>query len=283
MISQITGAVINLILDPIMIFGLLGFPRMGVTGAAAATVIGQIAAACLAVHLNLKKNREIDFSAKGFRPDLAAVKRIYSVGLPTIMMGGLGSVMIYGLNGILISFTATAAAVFGAYFKLQSFVFMPIFGLNSGMVPILAYNFGARRQDRITQTIRLSMMYAAGIMAIGTAIFQLYPRELLALFNASDDMTAIGVPALRIISGHYMCAAFCIVSLSVFQAFGSGMYSLTVAVCRQLLLLLPIAWLLSLTGELSAIWWAFPITEAVTLALCAFLMRRVHREKISAV
>jgi putative MATE family efflux protein len=280
MVAQMTGAVVNIVLDPIMIFGLLGFPEMGVAGAALATVIGQTAGAGLALYFNLRKNHEVKLSLKGFRPSFEVVKKIYVVGLPSILMASLGSVMTYGINGLLISFTATAAAVFGVYFKLQSFVFMPIFGLNNGMVPILAYNLGARKRERITETIRLSLIYALGIMGLGTAVFQVFPDKLLAMFNATEDMFALGVPALRIISLHYLFAAFCIVSLSVFQALGNGLYSLFVATSRQLFLLLPIAWLLSLTGTVNAIWWAFPATEAATLILCATLMKRIFDTKL---
>ncbi|MDR1377313.1 MAG: MATE family efflux transporter [Synergistaceae bacterium] len=280
MISQMAGAVTNIILDPIMIFGLLGFPRMEVAGAALATVIGQAVGALVALGFNLRKNREISFSVKGFRPSAEIVKRIYAVGLPSILMASLGSVMVYGLNTILISFTSTAAAVFGVYFKLQSFVFMPIFGLNNGMVPILAYNFGARNKERVVQAIRLGLIYAVGIMSLGTVVFQALPDTLLLLFNATDEMLFLGIPALRIISLHYVFAGFCIVFLSVFQALGNGMESLFVAVSRQLVLLLPITWLLSLTGTVNAIWWAFPVTEFVTLLLCALLMRRVYDKKL---
>jgi putative MATE family efflux protein len=280
MISQMTGAVTNLILDPIMIFGLLGFPRMEVTGAALATVIGQAVGASLALFFNLKYNREITFKLKGFRPSASVIGKIYYVAMPSILMSSLGSVMIYGLNLLLISFTATATAVFGVYFKLQSFVFMPIFGLNSGMVPIIAYNYGARKRERITETVKLSVMYAASVMATGTIVFNVFPRELLAMFNATPEMISLGVPALRIISTHFFFAAFCIISLSVFQALGSGAESLAVAVCRQWLLLMPIAWALSKTGDVNMIWWTFPITEAVTLMLCAFFMRRVFLKKI---
>jgi putative MATE family efflux protein len=280
MISQTVGAVTNIVLDPIMIFGLLGFPRMEVAGAALATVIGQTAGACLALYFNLRKNHEIQLSLRGFRPSFEIIRRIYAIGLPSLLMASLGSVMTYGLNGILISFTATAAAVFGVYFKLQSFVFMPIFGLNNAMVPVLAYNFGARKKERIVKTIKLSLMYAIGIMLLGTAVFHLFTNRLLMMFNATPEMLVIGVPALRIISTHFFFAGFCIVSLSVFQALGNGMASLTVAVSRQLILLLPIAWLLSLTGSVNAIWWTFPVTEFVTLLLCAVFMKRIYVEKI---
>jgi putative MATE family efflux protein len=283
MISQAIGAVTNIILDPIMIFGLLGFPKMGVVGAALATVIGQFAGAFVALYFNLKKNSEIKMSPRGFRPNFSVIKRIYAVGIPSILLGSLGSVLTYGLNVILISFSATAVALFGVYFKLQSFVFMPIFGLNNGMVPILAYNLGARRRGRIIGTIKLCVMYAVGIMILGTALFEIYPRQLLGMFNASPEMISIGVPALRIISIHYIFGAFCMVSLSVFQAFENGIESMIVAVSRQLVLLLPIAWLLSLAGDVNSIWWAFPITEIITLALCVFFMKRVYDQKIKVI
>jgi putative MATE family efflux protein len=280
MISQSVGAITNIILDPIMIFGLLGFPRMEVAGAALATVIGQIAGASLAFFFNLRVNTDISLKIRGFRPSASAIKRIYAVALPSILMSSLGSVMIYGLNRILISFTATAAAVFGVYFKLQSFIFMPIFGLNSGMVPIIAYNYGAKNRERIKETMKFSAIYAVGIMSAGTAIFNMFPNQMLSMFNATPDMVAIGVPALRIVSSHFIFAAFCILALSMFQALGMGTESLIVAVSRQLILLLPIAWLLSLTGDVNAIWWAFPITELATLILCAVLMKRVYDRAI---
>jgi Na+-driven multidrug efflux pump len=256
---------------------------MGVAGAALATVIGQSLGALLALYFNLRKNREIKLWEKGFRPNAAIIKRIYAVGLPSILMASLGSVMTYGLNRILISFTATAAAVFGVYFKLQSFVFMPIFGLNNGMVPILAYNFGAKKKDRITQTIKLAVMYAVVIMSLGIAVFQFFPDMLLALFNATDDMLSIGVPALKIISVHYVFAGFCIVFISVFQALGNGMESLFIAVARQLILLLPMAWLLSFTGNVNAIWWSFPAAECLTLVLSAALLKRVYNKRIKTI
>jgi putative MATE family efflux protein len=280
MISQSAAAVMNIILDPIMIFGLLGFPRMEVKGAALATVISQFTGASLAFYLNRRVNHEISLKFREFRLSASVVGRIYAVGLPSILMGSLGSVMIYGLNLILISFTATAVAVFGVYFKLQSFIFMPIFGLNGGMIPIIAYNYGARKRERIRETLKYSAMYAVCIMSAGVIVFNTFPNQLMTLFNATPDMMAIGVPALRIISGHFIFAAFCILSLSVFQALGRGMESLIVAVSRQLILLLPIAWLLSRFGNVNMIWWTFPITEFVTLLLCAVLLKRVYDETI---
>jgi Na+-driven multidrug efflux pump len=197
-----------------------------------------------------------------------------------MLMGSLGSMMIFGMNQILISFTSTAAAVFGVYFKLQSFVFMPVFGLNNGMVPILAYNFGARKKERIIRAVRLSMMYAAGIMLLGFAVFQIFPAQLLSMFNATSEMLSMGIPALRVISSHFLFAGFCVVFLSVFQALGNGSVSLFVVASRQLIFLLPVAWLLSLIGGVNAIWWAFPAAECMTLALSSYLIRRVYIEKI---
>jgi putative MATE family efflux protein len=283
MISQTLGAIVNIILDPIMIFGLLGCPRMEVFGAALATVIGQFVGASAALCFNIRANRDISVRPKDLRLNPGIVKRIYSVGLPSIMMGSLGSVMIYGFNRILLSFTSTAAAVFGVYFKLNSFIFMPVFGLNNGMVPIIAYNFGARNKERIMRTIKLAVTYASVIMLAGTAAFEIFPDKLLRMFNASDEMLRLGVPALRTIGLHLPFAGFCIAFLSIFQALGNGMESLMVAGSRQLLFLLPMAWLLSLTGSVNAVWWSFPAAEAATLALGSFFVRRVYISRIKAI
>ncbi|MEG0127351.1 MAG: MATE family efflux transporter, partial [Clostridia bacterium] len=223
MISQSIGALINIVLDPILIFGYFGFPKMGVTGAAVATVFGQIFAMCLSVYLNHKKNRDVVMNFRGFRPNGEVIRRIFAVGLPSIIMQSIGSVMTFCINQILLAFTSTAAAVFGVYFKLQSFIFMPVFGLNNGMVPIISYNYGARRKERIEKTILLSMLYAEGIMVIGFLLFQFAPVPLLKLFNASDDMLLIGTQALSTISWHFLIAGLCIVAGSVFQALGNGM------------------------------------------------------------
>lgn len=253
MLTQGMGALINIILDPIFIFGYFGLPAMGVAGAAIATVIGQTVAGIAAVAVNLKKNTEIKLQFRGFRPDMAIIGEIYKVGVPSIIMQSIGSLMTYGMNQILLAFTSTAATVFGVYFKLQSFVFMPIFGLNNGMVPIVAYNFGARNKERLTRTVKLSMVYAVCLMAAGFLVFQIFPAQLFAMFDASETMLAIGVPALRIISLSFVLAGVGIVSGSVFQALGNGVYSLIVSVARQLLVLLPVAFLLSLTGNLNAV------------------------------
>ena len=280
MISQLVGAVVNIILDPIFIFGYCGEALSGTTGAALATVIGQFCGAGVSFYLNLRKNPDIQLDFKGFRPSAEAIKRIYVVGLPSIAMQCVGSVMTFLMNQILMAFTATAVAVFGVYFKLQSFVFMPIFGMNNGMVPIISYNYGARKPERVKKTIRLAVFYAECIMLVGFCIFQFLPDKLLGLFAASDAMLAIGVPALRIICPHFLLAGAGIVLSSVFQALGNGVFSLTVSICRQLVVLIPAAWLLSHTGEVNMVWWAFIIAEVVSLALSLVFMARINRTVI---
>ena len=280
MISQLVGAVVNIILDPIFIFGYCGEALSGTTGAALATVIGQFCGAGVSFYLNLRKNPDIQLDFKGFRPSAEAIKRIYVVGLPSIAMQCVGSVMTFLMNQILMAFTATAVAVFGVYFKLQSFVFMPIFGMNNGMVPIISYNYGARKPERVKKTIRLAVFYAECIMLVGFCIFQFLPDKLLGLFAASDAMLAIGVPALRIICPHFLLAGAGIVLSSVFQALGNGVFSLTVSICRQLVVLIPAAWLLSRTGEVNMVWWAFIIAEVVSLALSLVFMARINRTVI---
>ncbi|MBQ4544370.1 MAG: MATE family efflux transporter [Oscillospiraceae bacterium] len=273
MITQLIGAVINIILDPILIFGLLGAPRLEVAGAALATIIGQIVAAVIAIIINIKVNHEIHLSIRKIRWDTEVARRIYTVGFPSILMQSVGSVMNYFLNRILLSFTTTATAVFGAYFKLQSFIFMPVFGLNNGMVPIIAYNYGAKRPDRVKKTIKLSLMSAISIMAVGVVLFETIPEVLLGFFNASPEMLQIGVPALRIIAINFLLAGFCIISISVFQAIGNPIHSFIISVCRQLLVLLPAAWLLARTGVLNLVWLAFPIAEMVSVIMCLTILK----------
>ena len=276
MFTQGLGAVINIVFDPIFIFVL----DMGVAGAAVATVMGQIVAAILAIILNSRKNHEITLRFRGFRPDGKIIGIIYAVGVPSIIMAAIGSVMTFGLNQILIGFTTTATAVLGVYFKLQSFIFMPVFGLNNGMVPIVAYNFGARKPDRMQRAMRLGVLYATAIMALGFAIFQVGSGVLLGFFEASDYMLEIGVPALRIISISFLLAGFCIISSSFFQALGHGVLSLIVSLVRQLVVLLPVAWLLSLSGQLMLVWWSFPFAELFSAALCIIFHRYVYRREI---
>ena len=280
MLSQGTGAITNIILDPILIFGLFGAPKMGVAGAALATVIGQFLAMFLALFFNVKYNKDLNLSMKGFRPSGDIIKRIYAVGVPSIVMQSIGSVLTFGMNKILMAFSSTATAVFGVYFKLNSFIFMPIFGLNNGLVPIVAYNYGARRRKRITEAIRLSVILAEAVMFIGIALFWLIPDKLLGIFNASAQMLEIGVPALRIISLSFIFAGFCIVITSVFQALGSAVYSMITSLARQLLVILPVAYLLSHLFGLAAVWWAIPIAEIVSLLLTTLFFIRLYRNKL---
>ncbi len=280
MLTQGAGAIINIILDPILIFGMFGMPKMGIAGAAAATVVGQIIGAFLGIWLNHRFNYEIHVSFRSFRPEFKVIKAIYSVGIPSILMASIGSVMTFGMNKILIGFSTTAAAVFGVYFKLQSFVFMPIFGMNNGLVPIVAYNFGARKPERIVKTIKLSMMYATGMMVLGFAAFQLFPQNLLSIFNASDTMLAIGIPALKIISFHFLIAGVSIICSSTFQALGHGVLSLEMSLIRQLIVLLPCAFLFAQTGVLDLVWLAFPIAELVAVVLGILFMVRIFRTQI---
>lgn len=275
MFTQGSGAIINIILDPILIFGWFGFPRMEVTGAALATVIGQIIAMIISAVMNVTKNADIQLKLKTMRPDKEVIGRIYSVGLPSIVMSSIASVMTFCMNKILMSFSSTATAVFGVYFKLQSFVFMPVFGLNNGMVPIIAFNYGAKQKQRIMKTMKLAMMYAFGMMLIGLVIFQLCSSMLLEMFNASDAMLSIGVPALRIISISFLFAAFSIISISMLQALGHGIYSMLISVGRQLIVLIPVAYLLSKTGNLNLVWLAFPLAEIMAILLSSVFLRKV--------
>ena len=277
MVTQLIGAIINIILDPVFIFGLCGMPKMGVTGAAVATVLGQFVGALLAILLNLKYNPEIRIRLRLIRWDKPVVREIYRVGVPSIVMQSIGSVMTFGMNKILFVFTPTATAVFGAYFKIQSFIFMPVFGLNNGMLPIISYNYGAARMDRVNRTVRLTICTAVCIMTVGFAVFQLAPATLLTLFDASAEMTAIGVPALRIISISFLLAGFCIIAGSVCQAIGNPLYSMMVSICRQLVVLLPAAWLLAQSGRLELVWWSFPIAEIASFTLSAIFLRRTMR------
>ena len=281
MISQATGAIINIIFDPIMIFGLFGFPRMGVAGAAAATVLGQVVAACISCYLNITKNEDINISIPQIlRPSGEIIKKIYFVAAPSILMMSIGSIMTYAMNQILGTFSKTATAVFGVYFKLQSFFFMPVFGLNNGLIPVLAYNYGARRSDRIKEALKFSISLAVGIMLCGTLVFHLFPQALLGMFNASEEMTRIGVPALRIISLSFGLAGACIAMGSIFQAFSYSYYSLIVSVGRQLVVLIPVAMFLATFGEVTLIWWAFPIAELMSALLSVIFFLRLYNRTV---
>lgn len=280
MVIQIIGAVLNIILDPILIFGLFGLPAMGVAGAAIATVISQFLGTALGIYYNRKKNPDITITRANMRPNLPVIGRIYSVGLPSILMQTVPSVLIFGLNQILVSFTETAAAVYGVWFKLQGFAFLPIIGMNNGMVPIVAYNYGARKPERITKTIRLAVTWALGIMVVAIALFQLVPDKLLSIFQASPDMLTIGVPALRTLSLCFLIGGFTIVASSVFQALGKGLLSMSIAIFRQLLLVLPLAFLFSKLGGLDLVWWSFPIAEVLAGLLAAAYLYHTYQKVI---
>lgn len=273
MITQLTGAITNIILDPILIFGLLGFPKLGIAGAAWATVIGQCVGAVVAVMLNHFKNPEVHLRLRHIRPNGRLMCEITAISIPSIIMSCISSLTCFVMNMILIAYSSTAVAVFGVYFKLQSFVFMPVFGLNNGMVPIIAYNYGAQKPERIHKTIRLGMVYAVAIMVVGLLVFQLIPKELLRMFDASDAMLEIGAPALRIMSLAFVFAGIGIVSGSSCQAFGYSVYSMLISIARQIVVLIPAAYLLSLTGVLRSIWFAFPIAEIFSLILSLFFLR----------
>lgn len=281
MITQGTGAIINIILDPILIFGYFGLPKMGTAGAALATIIGQATAALMAIYFNLTINKEININMKSFKPNLNIIKKIYTVGIPSIVMMSITSVATYGINKILNKFSSTAIAVLGAYLKLQSFVFMPVFGLNNGMVPIIAYNYGAKNKERIIKTIKLSIIYATCIMIIGLLLIQILPDKILGLFNASEDMLNIGIPALRTISLSYIFAGISIVSSSVYQAFGNGLLSLIISASRQLLVLLPATYILSLFGNIDLVWWAYPIAEIASVILSIIFLKYIYDKNVA--
>lgn len=277
MITQIVGAVINLILDPILIFGLLGMPRMEVAGAALATVIGQAISAVVGVILNIKYNTEIHLHINEIKPDKAISAEIYKVGIPSIVMQSIGSIMVLTMNKILISFTEAATAVFGAYFKIQSFIFMPVFGLNNAMIPIVSYNYGAKMNDRVKATVTLTVKVAITIMTIGMLAFEIIPNILLSLFSPTQEMLDVGVAAFRIIGIHFPVAGFCIIAGSVCQSLQKPVYALITSVCRQLLVLLPCAFLLSLSGNLNLVWFAFPIAEVASLIMNIFFLRSTYK------
>lgn len=284
MITQMSGAVTNIILDPFFIFGIGPFPRMGVAGAAVATVIGQFVGGILGILLNHRYNKDLHVSFREvFHPSLSVIRRIYYVAVPSMIMGSIGSIMYYGMNRILASFDYAATAVFGVYFKLQSFFFMPVFGMNNAIVPIIAYNYGAQKRSRMLECLRTGILFALVIMGLGTLVFETLPAFLLGLFNADETMLTIGVPALRIIGIHFPVAAVCIVLGSTFQALGKATYSAIVSIARQLVVLLPAAFILSRIGGLHVIWWAFPMAEVMSLMMTTFFIRRINRTIISQV
>ena len=299
MITQSTGAIINIILDPIFILpkgydmGLFNMPigfDMGTKGAAIATVIGQIVACILAIIINEKKNSDIQLAWRKFRPKLHLIGRIYAIGFPSVIMMAIGSIMTWLMNIILITYTTgkeTAATVFGVYFKLNSFVFMPVFGLNNGVIPILAYNYGAQKRSRMTQAIRVSLCYASAFMLTGTILFLAIPDVLLGFFNATETMLAIGEPALRIIASTFIVAGVCIVLGSVFQALGFSVYSMIVSLARQLFVLVPVAWALAAIGQRvgndTLVWISFPVAEVMSAVVTAVLFIRLNKKVISQI
>ncbi|WP_409967071.1 MATE family efflux transporter [Bengtsoniella intestinalis] len=278
MCVQGVGAIVNIILDPILIFGLLGFPAMGVAGAAIATVTGQVCSMILGLYFCLRKNPELPLTAKGFHPQLPVIRRIYIIGIPAIIAQGIGSVMVYAMNFILIGFTSTATAVFGAYFKLMSFASMPVFGLNNAIIPVVGYNYGAKKPERIGQAFRAGWTIASCFLGLGCFAFMVFPTQLLGFFSPSDYMLSIGVPALRIMSLSFIPAAFCISCMALFQGLGKAMYSTTCSAVRQLVVLVPVAYLLSLSGDLGLVWWAIPIAEIFSIACAVFFLNRVWKK-----
>ena len=282
MIMQLVGAITNIILDPIMIFGYCGCPEMGIAGAAIATVVGQMFSMVLGFILNQTKNPELKLSFRRFRPKGETMKNILTVGFPSIIMQSISSVMSMLFNLILMPFGNAAVSVLGVYFKLQSFVFMPVFGLSNGLVAIVGYNYGARLKKRVYESVKVALVYAIVIMAVGMVLFMAIPNVLMGLFDKTADgsIRAIGAPALRIISTHFILAAIGITLSTVFQAIGKGFYSLIMSLCRQLIVLIPVAWLLSRAG-LETTWWSFPIAEVVSLTICLLLYRKVDREILS--
>lgn len=275
MVTQGAGTITNIILDPIMIFGLFGCPRMGVAGAALATIIGQIVAAAVGIFLNLKFNKEIVLKLKNLIPDKKLIAEILVIGIPSVLMQAIGSVMTFCMNNVLKGFGLDAMNVFGVYFKLQSFIFMPIFGLTNGMVPIIAYNYGAAHRERVIKTYVLSAVSAISYMFLGFLAFQIFPAQLLGMFNASENMIAIGRAALRTISLSFVFAGFGIITSSVCQALGKSIYSLFTSIGRQLVVLIPVSFLLSLSGKVNLVWLAFPISEIVSVTLSVIFMLRV--------
>lgn len=286
MFTQGFGAIVNIILDPILIFGIGPFPKMGVAGAAAATVIGQIIAMLLGIYFNVAKNKEININMLGFRPDFKIIKRIYAVGIPSIIMQSITSVMTFGMNKVLSNYSDTAQAVLGAYFKLQSFIFMPVFGLNNGLIPILSYNYGARKRKRMTSTIKYGVIYACTIMVAGIIIMQLIPDVLLTMFKASDTMLAMGSTAMRIISLSFIFAGFGIIVSSSLQALGHGVFSMFISIARQLVVLLPAALIIAKATNYSNVdyvWWSFPIAEIASFLCSVIFLRIIYKKVISVI
>ena len=280
MITQSTGAIINIIFDPIFIFGLFGFPKMGIVGAAVATIFGQTVAMFMALYFNVVKNHEVRISIKKFAVDFKTIINIYEIGFPSIVMQSAASFMIFQLNNLLASFSTTATAVLGVYFKLQSFVILPVFGLNNSVISIVSYNYGAGKIKRLLKTVKVANIYAFSIMLAGFVLCQILPVQILKIFDASDNMLAIGVPALRIISFSFLIAPFSIVSSGTFQALGKGTFSLIISLIRQLIVILPLSYLLSRIMGMKGVWVAFPIAEIVAGILTTIYLRKLYKNEI---
>lgn len=283
MITQSVGAIINIILDPILIFGFFGVPKLGIAGAAIATVAGQIIAMILSFIFNMKYNEDVDirFGTHIFIPDFGIIKQIYKVGIPSIAMQAMSTLMMLGLNKILVTYSDMAVNVLGIYYKLQSFVFMPIFGLNNGMTPIVAFNYGAKNKDRIVKVLKYSFIASIVIMVIGTAIFWLFPKELMMLFNPNEEMMKLGIPALRICSLCFILAAFDVMAIATFQSLGNGMYALYASFLRQLVLILPFAYALSKISGLGAVWYSIPLAELGCAFFDIYLMKKIYKQKVA--
>lgn len=281
MISQICGAVTNIVFDPLLIFGLGPFPAMGIMGAALATVLGQWVSMFISLAYNVAKNHEVQFTLKNLKPEWRTIKQIYAVGIPTILLNAISSVTTYFMNLILGAFSTTAIAVYGAYFKLNSFIFMPLFGLNNGLVPIIAYNYGAGHKARIQKTIKIGLLFGIAIMLVGTVLFELFPAHLLRLFSAGEEMVHIGTIALRIIASSFVGAAIAITLSSVFQGFSTAVYSMVVSFLRQLVVLLPVAYIMAKTGNLNRVWLSFPVAEVASVLVSLVCYMRIKRTKIA--
>ncbi len=281
MVTQVVGAICNIILDPILIYGAFGIKGLGIAGAAYATVIGQIISAVVGIILHQKKNKELSFSLEDVRPDKKAIAEIFNIGLPSILMNSIGSFMTATFNKIIMALSPYAVNVFGIYFKLQSFIFMPVFGFNNGMISIVSYNYGARKKKRVLRTIKLGLIYAVSMMLFGFALFQLFPDVFLSMFNMSEEaINTVGIPALRTISISFIFAGFSIICAAVFQAFGYSLFAMFVSIGRQLVTLLPVAYLLALTGNVNNVWWAFPIAEVVCVVLSVVFYLYIYKRKI---
>jgi putative MATE family efflux protein len=283
MISQLVGAVINIVFDPILIFGYFGFPAMGTKGAAIATVAGQIVAFGIAVYFNFAKNKDVNFRFKGYRPDLGMIKEIYRVGVPAIVNQSLNSLMAFGVNFILIKISSTAVAAFGIYIKVQNFIFMPTFGVGNGAIAIIAFNYGAKQKKRINAAIKYGMIYACCIMLMGTLLIQVFANQILALFDASPDLMSAGVPTLRIISSSFIFAALTLIMQSAYQGLGNGIYSLIITLMRVVVVLLPMLYIFVRVFELNQVWWAFVMAEGMSAIVGAFLLKRIHSQKVASI